>query len=485
MEINRKFALKFSEEYMTAPTKTLAQRLKIKVDEAIAKAGDGNETILSYTFPFDAVDLLPTLTHPADKDVTRIYWEQPSRKMAMAGLGQAFSLDFHSPEELDTANQTLCHMLDRHVSVSEKELPGPMFFGGHAFNLADTSDDTWKNFPRGRFVLSECLAVKNAQGSYLVISRMVKKDDQPRHVVEEFTRTCIHYTNRLPVTLPPIRYVPVDKFRDIPDREQYQRIILSVLKKIRPGKVEKVVISRSHHVKVGKSFRVISAIQVLRNAYHECTSFLFSFPGEGVFFGSTPERLIKKQGNRVKTEALAGTIGRGRNMEEDRLLMEILIDSHKEQEEHRFVVDQILRKLKPLLSELNMMDHPGIMKLKNVQHLRTEISGTLNNGKNIIALAQRLHPTPAVAGTPTDRAMEIIKQYEQHDRGWYSGPVGWMDRNGDGEFCVALRSALVKDDEAHVFAGGGIMAESVPDKEWNETELKLQPIISALSGGQI
>jgi len=96
-----------------------------------------------------------------------------------------------------------------------------------------------------------------------------------------------------------------------------------------------------------------------------------------------------------------------------------------------------------------------------------------------------LHPTPAVAGTPTNHAMAVISKLEPHDRGWYSGPVGWIDSKGDGDFFVALRSALVKEGESHVFAGGGIVSESLPDQEWLETELKLQPIITALSGGQV
>ena len=125
------------------------------------------------------------------------------------------------------------------------------------------------------------------------------------------------------------------------------------------------------------------------------------------------------------------------------------------------------------------------MKLKNVQHLQTPITGKSNENEDILSLVTRLHPTSAVAGTPTDQAMKVINEKEAHDRGWYSGPIGWINGRGDGEFYVALRSALVKDEEAHVFAGGGIVSESHPDTEWEETELKLQPIISALSGGQI
>ncbi len=471
---------------MPAPTKTLLKEIKTGVTSAIHQAkATAEDMFICRSFEIDTSDLLPILTHPADRSVPRVYWENPSSGFSMAGLGSVYSVDIPGKRELNPANSAIVNVLNRFVSCDEGGTTQPRMIGGHAFNLARSSDPTWKRFPRGRFILPECLAIREHERTRLIISSRVHASGSTDKISDEFLRTCIHYTNRLPVTLPPIRYFPVDKYRDIPDRETYTEIILSVLRKLKPGTVDKVVISRSHHVKVGKTFRAISALQVLRGAYQECTSFMFNFPGEGTFFGSTPERLIQKCGNLIKTEALAGTIGRGKNMEEDRLLTETLLDSHKEQEEHRFVVDQIRQKLKPLTVTLDVQEPPVIFKLKNVQHLRTHITGQLKNGKNILNLIKRLHPTPAVAGTPTDRAMEMITQFESHDRGWYSGPIGWIDKQGDGDFWVALRSALVNDEEAHVFAGGGIMAESVPENEWNETELKLLPVISALSGGQI
>jgi menaquinone-specific isochorismate synthase len=295
----------------------------------------------------------------------------------------------------------------------------------------------------------------------------------------------IFYENRLPVTLPPITRVAVDKYRDVPDRETYAQTIFSVLGEIKPSQLEKVVISRSHHVKVGTGFSGVSSMQVLRNAYPKCTSFFFSLPGKGTFFGSTPERLIRLKDKFVQTEALAGTIARGNNIEEDRILAETLMGSHKEREEHNLVMEQIIRKLEPIISDIQYSSSPRILKLKNVQHLQTPITGELRKDEHILNLVARLHPTSAVAGTPTDKAMKIIGEMEAHDRGWYSGPIGWINSKGDGEFYVALRSALVKDEEAHIFAGGGIVSKSHPDTEWEETELKLQPIISALSGGQI
>ena len=154
-------------------------------------------------------------------------------------------------------------------------------------------------------------------------------------------------------------------------------------------------------------------------------------------------------------------------------------------EEHRFVVEQIKRRLQTIVSDIDISIKPEIFKLKNVQHLKTSISIQLENGKNILDLVNLLHPTPAVAGTPMEKAKNVIREFELHDRGWYSGPVGWINPAGDGDFFVALRSAFVKNEEAHIFVGSGIVSESLPDQEWIETELKLQPIISALSGGQM
>ncbi|SVE59492.1 uncharacterized protein METZ01_LOCUS512346, partial [marine metagenome] len=229
-------------------------------------------------------------------------------------------------------------------------------------------------------------------------SRMIPPNEEVESLINKFTRTMIFYENRLPVTLPPIKRVAVDKYRDVPDRDTYAQTIFSVLGEIKPSQLEKVVISRSHHVKVGTGFSGVSSMQVLRNAYPKCTSFFFSFPGKGTFFGSTPERLIRLKDKFVQTEALAGTIARGNNIEEDRILAETLMGSHKEREEHNLVMEQIIRKLEPILSDIQYSSSPRILKLKNVQHLQTPITGELGNEEHILNLVARLHPTSAVAG---------------------------------------------------------------------------------------
>ncbi len=456
------------------------------IQQAVTKAKNKSQNIIvSRSFIIDSQDILPLLTHPSDKKKIRIYWEQPSKSFALAGLGSAIAIDLSSELSISDANKQISEFYKNAIILGDLDFVEPMFIGGHSFDLQSDSNGIWKNFPKGRFILPECIAIKNEHSSYLIITQTVSENDNPEKIKNDFTKKCIHYQNRLPVTLPPIQRVSVDKFKDVPEKDSYRKTIFEVLNTIHPGNVEKVVISRSHQVQIDKEFSCISPIQVLRNTYPNCTTFLLSFPNEGIFFGSSPERLIIKNGKTIQTDALAGTIARGANMEEDRLLTKTLIGSHKESEEHQFVIEQIREKLETITSDLSIPNIPEIQKLKNVQHLLTPISGNLENGKNVLDLVEFLHPTPAVAGTPTQKALEIIKNSEQYDRGWYSGPVGWIDKNGDGEFCVALRSALVNNDEARVFAGGGIVSESVPDKEWEETELKLLPIISALSGGQV
>ncbi len=462
------------------------KNLNVGLGGAIQRAKKYNHPILfSCSFRFDVRDLLPLLTHPADKNQVRIYWEQPSRGAAFAGIGSVVDISKEGECNPELMQEELLHIIQTGVALSDNSLIGPRCMGGFAFNQSEGEDETWQNFPRTRFLIPQCLATLTDDGAWLTISSMVNERDTIENLSEDIGKTISFYQNRLPVTLPPISRVAVDKFRDVPDRTTYDQTIYSALENIKPGFLEKVVISRSHHVKIGKDFSAVSAMQILRNAYPKCNSFFFSFPGQGTFFGSTPERLIFLRNGYAKTEALAGTIARGKNMEEDRILAETLLDSHKEREEHNLVREQIVRKLKELIRDIQYPDIPQILKLKNVQHLHTPIAGKLKGSESVLDLVAILHPTSAVAGSPTETAMKLIGKMESHDRGWYSGPIGWIDAKGEGEFFVALRSALVKDEEAHVFAGGGIVSESLPETEWNETELKLQPIISALSGGQI
>ena len=212
-------------------------------------------------------------------------------------------------------------------------------------------------------------------------------------------------------------------------------------------------------------------------------STVFAFVRDGTtFLGATPERLVHTSGRRFETVAIAGSVARGRDDAADDVLARDLLASEKEREEHQVVVDGLRADLAPIVERLEVAPAPTVLRLRHVQHLATPITGSTRDETGLLALAGRLHPTPAVGGAPRDTALAMIDEHEGFDRGWYAGPIGWLGADGDGELMVALRCALVVGRSATLFAGCGIVADSEPAREWDESRLKLRTMIEALGG---
>ncbi len=217
--------------------------------------------------------------------------------------------------------------------------------------------------------------------------------------------------------------------------------------------------------------------------------------GEDTFLAATPEILVRVEGDRVETAALAGSAPRGRTPEEDAALASALQSSAKEQAEHAHVVEALSRVLAPRCAELEIDDTPGLRQLFGIQHLETLVSGRLLESEEgqdaVLGLVAALHPTPAVGGVPHARASDWLRRFEGLDRGWYASPIGWLDAAGGGDFCVALRSALIRigssesgreaTTRAWLFAGAGIVAGSVPEQELAETRIKLRALLAPLT----
>ena len=190
---------------------------------------------------------------------------------------------------------------------------------------------------------------------------------------------------------------------------------------------------------------------------------------------------MRRSGATAATVALAGSTRRSADPAVDDHLGEALLRSAKDRSEHDFVVDRITRSLRPHAVWVEAAPEPGLVKVANIQHMASPIHAQLSQPRSAIELAGLLHPTPAVGGEPPEGVQETIASLERLDRGWYAGPVGWMDAAEDGEFCVALRSALLRDRIAHLFAGAGIVADSDPAAELAETELKLAATLPLLT----
>ncbi|MFF5518599.1 isochorismate synthase [Streptomyces coeruleorubidus] len=269
-------------------------------------------------------------------------------------------------------------------------------------------------------------------------------------------------------------------FRELPAAEQWKGMVGQAVDRIRAGAFEKVVLAREVQVTTGMPFDLPMALERLRRTYPDATVFAVGH-GAHTFIGATPEYLVRLSGTSVHALGLAGTAPRGSTARLDTELEKQLTDSAKIRHEHDVVVRMLVNALRPTCAHVEAGNGPTVLKLANVQHLATVVEGRgVQPGLGILHFVERLHPTPALGGHPREASLNWLKQNEGLERGWYAGTIGWTDASGQGEFAVAIRCALVRDSTASLYAGCGIVADSDPEEEYEETLVKLRPMLQAL-----
>ena len=242
------------------------------------------------------------------------------------------------------------------------------------------------------------------------------------------------------------------------------------------GELQKVVLAREIHVTADAPIDVVDVLRRLRSSYP--SAFVFSVDG---FIGASPELLVSRAGDVVRSHPMAGTMPRTGDPATDARLAATLLASAKDRAEHQITIDTVLDAVLPFCSYVDSEPEPSIVSLANVQHLASLVEGRLSSpAASVLALVQALHPTPAVCGHPRAAALALIDELEGFDRGRYAGTVGWVDRHGNGRFAVAIRCAEVDGISARLFAGNGIVADSDPETELAETRAKLNALLSAL-----
>jgi menaquinone-specific isochorismate synthase len=258
---------------------------------------------------------------------------------------------------------------------------------------------------------------------------------------------------------------------------QWEQVVAAAVARIRAGELRKVVLARD--LQACASADIDVRVLLARLAARSPGCYTFACAG---LVGATPELLIRREGPEVRSLVLAGTMARGGSKADDEALSKALLGSAKNAEEHRYSVESVRDLLTPLCAELEVDPEPYLLQMADYQHLATSVSGVLARDTSALALAASLHPTAAICGTPTDAALELIRELERMDRGRYSGPVGWVDARGNGEWGIALRCGEIDGSRARLFAGCGIVAGSQPDAELAETETKFRPMRRALEG---
>ncbi len=301
------------------------------------------------------------------------------------------------------------------------------------------------------------------------------------NVVSEKHRT-ISALNQVIEEVPVVRALQnnIDKIVHTPNEEHWQRLVDKVLDGIEQQDFKKVVLARRTSLKLDHS---ISAAELLKASYaqnHHSFHFLLSLDSKHSFMGSTPERLYLRQQNELQTEALAGTIGRGKNAAQDLELANWLSQDIKNLNENQYVVDDIVERLSPHSEQVSVEQEARLVRLRKVQHLKRAIRAELKPGINGIQLLEALQPTAAVAGLPRKEAFDFITENEPFARGWYAGSMGYFSHE-KAEFCVAIRSALILDKEVQLFAGAGIVPGSIAEHEWQELDKKMSTLLGLIT----
>ena len=265
-----------------------------------------------------------------------------------------------------------------------------------------------------------------------------------------------------------------------PSPSGYREEVAEAVSAIKAGALQKVVLARQVEIRSEPISDPFGLVEQLCAVQPESFSYGWQ-EGPAVFLGASPELLVARSGNEVACHPHAGSAPRGATDEEDQELGQALIDSAKDNNEHRLVVEDVLRRLKTRVTSVQPAAAPALHKTATVQHLATMVTGRLAVDHHVLDLAGDLHPTPAVGGTPRSEALAFIDKAEGLDRGWYSGGIGWVSPSGDGVIAVAVRCGLLRGEEAYLYAGNGIVARSDPEAELAETRLKFRPLLNLLA----
>ena len=449
-------------------------RLTERLATAIARAEvSGRPVLFTLAVPAGEVDPLAVAM---ESGAPFAFWEQPARGMACAALGSAHTLLTAGDDRFAAMSEALADLRARTLHQAwDGADRAPLLIGGFS---CDASSG-WPGFPAGRLVLPELSLIRRPAGASWLAAAAAGASDDPRRLADRLIGRIEAAAERVPA---PIRPGPGDhraaEAADLGD-PAFVETARAALKEIAAGGLSKVVPARRWTVE--RRPRPGPFLAALREHFTECAIFAFSGPG-GIFCGATPELLARVEGVSVSTIAMAGTAPRGADAAADRAIADRLRRDPKQMEEHDFVLSEIRRRLERGGFALRAPAETGVMRLPGLQHLATPVEATAPVGCNVLDVAGALHPTPAVAGVPTGAALDWIRAHEGFDRGWFAGPVGFCDLAGQGEFHVALRSALLGRDGSALFAGAGVVAASDPVRELEETELKLRSLLPWLLG---
>jgi isochorismate synthase len=445
--------------------------------------GDDGSTearLAAVTAPVAAIDPISLFAAAVEAGLEAALWLRPQEGMALVGVGRTWATEPEGPGRFVDAEHDWRELL-RTARISGAS---PVLIGGLGFTgRRPEEDDPWAPFGPSSLVLLQLVYASSADGATVTASVVGGADDTTPAGLDRRWATLERRAREVEpsptgIVARPV-FAPLAIVDEQPSHEAWDRLVGTFAGAVGGGRIDKVVLTRRVDLRSPVELDVVNALRRLALGAPESTTYAFRRGGSTVL-GSTPERLARTEGRSFRTMAVAGSIRRGADADEDAALALELLASEKDREEQAIFVDSIRDQLAPIAASLEVAPGPSVMTLRFVQHLATEISGTLPEARGLLSLADLLHPTPAVGGKPRDVALALVEEHEGFDRGWYAGPIGWLGADGDGELYVALRCGIVDHTRATLFAGCGIVADSDAAAEWEESRMKLRAVVTAL-----
>lgn len=406
----------------------------------------------------------------------RFYWQNREKTFTLVGLGHAYTMTYEGEQgRFDYVEQQWQQLTATLQQRGEKDVQ-PTLFGGFTFDPSNTVQSEWASFPDAFFALATYQVIERDDRCFVTIHVVGDVTEQQLEDLREQRDAFIETAQQQCEYEKP---VAASYFE--PHKIDYLASIERVTSLIQRKEAQKVVIARPLALTFAERIRAEQALaQIIEE---QPSSYLFGLEHEALFFfGASPERLVKVDAHKAYSSCVAGSIKRGVTKDEDEQLGASLLADTKNLEEHQYVVDMIAHTFRQSCNNVVLPTGPQLLQIRDIQHLFTPVEGDLRDDATILSLVKYLHPTPALGGVPREAAMSIIREYEPMNRGLYAAPIGWLDAEGNGEFAVAIRSAAIVGQDAYLYAGGGIVADSEPQSEYEETLVKFRPMLRALGG---
>lgn len=440
--------------------------------------------IVSVTQPLSLVDPLAVLQRFAYPRQRTFYWENQQESSAIAAWDSCQEKTIQNGKNrFQQTQEFIDHYRHQIIEIGEPEFPevGVKIFTSFTFfptsSVASPFPSVTLFIPKWQVTRTKdsCFLTYNVPLSVQTKPSSIKAEiKQRRQEIADLSQSLVRFP--FPLFSPATNQLQQPESRQ---KCQFKKAVECALEDIHENQLSKIVLS--HHLDVLSSFHFnpFLSLHELRQKHPSCYIFSIGNSQGTTFIGATPERLFSLRKQQLISDALAGSAPRGKSAIADREFAQTLLKSEKEKREHQAVSNYLIKQLEAL-GLTPQRSRRQLLKLNNIQHLWTLIKAEVPSHLNPIEIVAKLHPTPAVAGVPTNIACEKICEYETFDRALYAAPIGWLDFQGNAEFLVGIRSAMISKNQARLYAGAGIVAGSNPEKELAEVQLKLQAMLKAL-----